>query len=546
MKRFHRGLAFLLSVMMLFVMSAVAMAEIGAFTVPTSYEGKTVILHTNDVHGTLEGYAYIPELRGQLEAMGAEVITVDDGDFSQGSLYVGFTKGKAAIDMMNAAGYDVVSLGNHEFDYGYDRLLENLSEAKFRTVCADIVVDATGETLVDKTAIVETASGLRIGFFGIDTPEAISKVNPIMVAGISMTDICQSAQAAVDSLRDEGVDLVIALTHLGIPEEDGQNTVYSADLYNRVKGIDFIIDGHSHTVMSKGEGGEPIQSTGTRFAYIGIVVIDNETKTVENRFLVSTRGLRKNAEVEATAKAIMEKADAVYDEVCATSEVLLNGERSGCRTGETNLGDLVADALVWEIVREGAIEQETKLQVVGLTNAGGLRASVKPGDVTMRDINDVLPFGNTLAVVYVTGEKLLEVLEASTFCTPDPVVGYPQTSGIEWTIDTTIPYDRGEVYKVNGKETNYYGPASIRRVTIHSVNGQPFDPKAVYAVATSSLCAAGGDTYNAFMAADEAGSGFDTGKTMDDVVVDYIRDALGGVITSEAYGEPHGMQKQIR
>ena len=164
----------------------------------------------------------------------------------------------------------------------------------------------------------------------------------------------------------------------------------------------------------------------------------------------------------------------------------------------------------------------------------------------MKDINTVLPFGNTVAVIYVTGEELLEALEASTYCTPAAIGGFPQTSGIEWTLDTTVPFDQGALYELNGQPSSYYAPASIQRVSIQAVNVQPFDPEALYAVVTNNFCAAGGDTYNVFNRAYSEGAGFDTGIPMDEAVMAYITDVLDGVITEEDYGAPSGSAAQIR
>ena len=176
--------------------------------------------------------------------------------------------------------------------------------------------------------------------------------------------------------------------------------------------------------------------------------------------------------------------------------------------------------------------------VVGITNGGGIRASIQAGDVTRKDLNTVLPFGNTIAVVYVTGEKLLEALEASTYATPEALGGYPQTSGIKFTLDTTKPYDQGDAYP----ESTYYSPASIQRVEITAINGEEFDPAATYAVVTNNFCAAGGDTYYAFKTAIAQ---FDTGIVMDEAVMEYVEDALDGVISAEAYGTPRGDQRII-
>ena len=543
-------LALILALVLALAVSAPALADgFPAKVFKTDYTGKTIILHTNDVHGAITGYAYIPTLRAWFEAHGAaDVIVADAGDFSQGTPYVSLSKGLAAVEMMNAAGYDYVTLGNHEFDFGYAQLMENLAKAEFTAISANVLLDG-GVSILPGYAVAETESGLKIAFVGLETPETSTKVNPALIQEIHFTafnDLYDCAQAAIDAAREEA-DLVIGLWHLGVDAESAANGYRSVDTLAKVEGVDFVIDGHSHTVMTAGDNGEAIQSTGTAFANIGVVVIDNETKAVEDSFLVSAAGIEKDPEVLAKAEAIIADVDAKYGAAFATSEVDLNGAKApGNRTEETNLGDLITDAMVWSVVKEGGLEQVEPNQVVGITNGGGIRAAIAAGDVTMKDINTVLPFGNTVAVLYVTGAELLEALEASTFCTPDSIGGYPQTSGIEWTLDTTKAFDQGDLYILDGKETSYYQPASIQRVTITAVNGEPFDVNALYAVVTNNFCAAGGDTYNAFARAYSEGAGFDTGIPMDEAVMAYITDVLGGVISAETYAAPRGSETQIR
>ena len=513
-------------------------------TVSPNYKGKTIILHTNDVHGALAGYAYMPALKASFLKWGAsDVILADCGDFSQGEIYVSLSQGESAVDMMNAAGYDVVTLGNHEFDYGYDKLMENLSKAEFTTLCANVFDDETGESILPASKIIETKSGLKLGFIGIETPETATKVNPGMISSIHFSafdKLNSTVQETVDAISGD-CDLVIALAHLGVDAESAANGYRSIDLLNNVTGIDFVLDAHSHTVMTNTQYGMPVQSTGTKFAYIGVLVIDDDTKAIDDNFLIPTATLAKDEAVAAAAQEIIDAADAEYGAPFATTEVFLNGEKApGSRTEETNLGDLITDALLWSVVKDGGIEEFEPNQVVCVTNGGGIRVSIPKGDVTMKDINTVMPFGNTVFVIYVTGAELLEALEASTFCTPDPVGGYPQTSGIQWTLDTTKPFDQGEVYLLGGKETAYYAPASINRVTIEAINGEPFDPAATYAVVTNNFLAAGGDTYNVFNRAYSEGAGFDTGITLDEAVMHFITEVLDGKITAEAYGQPRG------
>jgi len=511
------------------------------------FSGKTVIIHSNDVHGAIDGYAYMAKCAQYVRDLGGEVILADAGDFSQGAPYVSLSQGHTAIEMMNAVGYDIATLGNHEFDFGYDKLMENLKDANFPVISANVYKD--GKLILPATAILERG-GLKIGFFGMETPETATKVNPSLISGISFSpfeQLYEAAQSAVDSLKAEGVDLIIGLWHLGIDDESASNGYRSSDVYEKVEGIDFVIDAHSHTVMTEDDDNNPIQSTGTRFATIGAVIIDNATGKIVDHYLLPTQYLKKDDDVDAAAQEIISAVDEEYGAPFATTEVLLNGERDpGNRTMETNLGDLISDAMVWSVTREGGPEQDEVAGVVGITNGGGIRASIEIGEVSMKDVNTVLPFGNTVAVVYVKGSELLEALEASTFCTPSAIGGYPQTSGIEWTLDTTVEYDQGELYhNADGSDTSYYAPASIKRVTITAVNGEAFDPDATYAVVTNNFCAAGGDTYNAFMRAYQDGAGFDTGIPMDEAVTNYVTDVLEGKITAEAYGEPRGSETQI-
>ena len=552
MKRTKRLLALFLSLMLLAALAVPASADYdyaaNAKIFHTDYTGKTVILHTNDVHGAIEGYAYIPALRARLEASGAEVFVVDGGDYSQGSAYVSASKGASAVALMNEAGYDVVALGNHEFDYGYAVLKKNMEAADFKVVCADVYQEETGETIFDPTALIETKGGLKLGFFGLETPETASKVNPPMIKGISFAsfdDLYASAQIAVNSLKEQGADLIIGLTHLGVDDESAENGYRSLDLYDKVPDIDFLIDAHSHTVMTGGENGEPIQSTGTGLKYIGVVVIDNETKTVADNFLMETAGLEKYEKPAAAVKAVIDAVDAEYGEVFAESQVVLNGVRDPNRSEETNMGEFITESMVWSVSSTGGLDQYEGIPVLGINNGGGIRASIEKGPVTKRDVQNVLPFGNTIAVVLVNGKELLEVLEASTAFTPESMGAFPQTCGMEWTVDTTVPYDQGELYILNGKEGSYYAPASIKRVSIKSVGGEPFDPDSLYVVVTNNFCAAGGDTYNAFNRAYSQGFGFDTGIQMDEALISYVEEALGGVI-GEKYAEPSDMAKQIR
>ncbi|MBR3200694.1 MAG: 5'-nucleotidase C-terminal domain-containing protein [Mogibacterium sp.] len=544
----NRLLTLLMAVIMIMAFSIFVNADM---ELADDYTGKTVILSSNDVHGAVDGYAYMKALEKEFTARGADVITVDAGDYSQGTTYVSESKGLSAIQLMNLAGYDYATLGNHEFDFGPNIVLRNVEEAEFKVLCADILnkVD-NAPTFVPSDIYEDEDSGLKIGFFGMATPETQTKSIPTNFENIkfpSKDDFYQIAQDTVDQLKNDGADVIVCLAHLGV---DAESEPYrSTDMMAAVDGIDMMLDGHSHTVMTVGEGGKAIMSTGTKFTNIGVTIIDEKNKMIEDNDLYHlrdkdgdpyTEALVPDDDVKTISDKIIAEVDAAYGAKIAESKVELNGAKSlsngvyGNRDGETNSGDLITDAIKWYVMKDGADLGVPANHVVTITNGGGIRAAIHAGDVSKNDILTVLPFGNTIAAVTVKGSELLEALEASTFGTPATAVGgFPQIEGMKITIRAYNDYDRQpETYP----DSTYYGPASINRVTIDSVNGEAFDPEAEYVVLTNNFCSAGGDTYYAFKA---ASSQFDTGIPMDYAVVEYVIDHLDRVI-DETYAEPQG------
>ncbi|MCI6998978.1 MAG: bifunctional metallophosphatase/5'-nucleotidase [Clostridiales bacterium] len=536
----RKVLALLLSV----VMTLTLLVSSAWADEPKPLDGKTVILHTNDVHGNIKEYAKVAAMKDDYKAQGAQVILADAGDYSQGTVYVSLEKGKNAVTMMNLAGYDVATIGNHEFDYGYDQLKTNLESAAFKVVCANVLKD--GNPVFDAyTMIIQ--GGVKVAFVGVETPEAQTKANPALIQGLTFLagdEMYAAVQDQVNAARTAGADIVIVLAHLGVDSSSEPNTSY--DLYKKVSGIDFIIDGHSHTVMIKGPNGEKIQSTGTALANVGAVIIDNATKKIESNQLipiwhteevdgdnVTVYDYTKSDETVANAaKAIIDPIDADYGQKFAESAVDLNGAKApGNRTEETNLGDLITDAMMWAIkTKAPGVDMNN---AVAITNGGGIRAAIAKGDITKKDVNTVLPFGNTLAVVYVKGSELLEALEVSTYCTPKSLGGFPQFAGMEVELNTACEYDANDTTYPG---STYFGPKSINRITIKTVNGKAFDKDATYAVITNDFLAAGGDTYYAFAAAQTQ---FDTGLPLDEILMEYITLELNGVVTDK-YAAPQG------
>ena len=503
----------------------------GATETEQDLTGHIVILHTNDVHGAIGEYAKVAALKQAYQAAGAYVLLADAGDFIQGDPTVSASQGKTAIELMNLAGYDVAAPGNHEFDYGYPNLKTLAGEADFPILAANVRYD-NAAALGDQTTFT-TTDGKKIGIFGLDTPETATKAHPDKIKGVSFLaaqEMFDCAQAQVDALKADGCDYIICLGHLGIDAESTGNR--SIDLLEKVTGIDVFIDGHSHSTLEEikeatngtGKVGDTVlTSTGTKLANVGMVDISPDGTISTSSLATSELTVTPDAKVAARAEEIQKEIDADYGTVFAKTEVALDGEKANVRTGETNLGDLIADAMLWQA---GLLDEGVDAAV---TNGGGIRASIAAGDITKKDINTVLPFGNTLYVVKVTGAELLEALEASTYCTPEAIGGFPQVAGIEFTVNTGAQFDTKELYP----GSTYGKPASINRVMIQTVGGEAFNPEETYTIVTNDFMGAGGDTYYAFKA---ASSGYDSGVPLDEVVMDYITSELKGVVSKAQYG----------
>ena len=504
----------------------------GATETEQDLTGHIVILHTNDVHGAIGEYAKVAALKQAYQAAGAYVLLADAGDFIQGDPTVSASQGKTAIELMNLAGYDVAAPGNHEFDYGYPNLKTLAGEADVPILAANVRYD-NAAALGDQTTFT-TTDGKKIGIFGLDTPETATKAHPDKIKGVSFLaaqEMFDCAQAQVDALKADGCDYIICLGHLGIDAESTGNR--SIDLLEKVTGIDVFIDGHSHSTLEEikeatngtGKVGDTVlTSTGTKLANVGMVDISPDGTISTSSLATSELTVTPDAKVAARAEEIQKEIDADYGTVFAKTEVALDGEKANVRTGETNLGDLIADAMLWQA---GLLDEGVDAAV---TNGGGIRASIAAGDITKKDINTVLPFGNTLYVVKVTGAELLEALEASTYCTPEAIGGFPQVAGIEFTVNTGAQFDTKELYP----GSTYGKPASINRVMIQTVGGEAFNPEETYTIVTNDFMGAGGDTYYAFKA---ASSGYDSGVPLDEVVMDYITSELKGVVSKAQYGE---------
>lgn len=500
--------------------------------------GKLVVLHTNDIHGRYEnneeslGMSSVAALKGYYESQGANVLLLDAGDFSQGTNLVNYYDGLDAVHFLNAAGYDAVSLGNHEFDFGFDELKEMADTAQFPILDANVLSRETNQPYFESNKVFAFGN-MTVGVFGLDTPEAKTKASPKNVKDVNILDneaLFACAQAQVDELKAKGCDYIICLGHLGVDEEStGRRSV---DVAANVNGIDLFVDGHSHTRIDGGVvvNGTKIVSTGSYLEKIGVVVYDGKNtkaKLVDDLYTVGGC-----PSMDLFVKSFDDIVKEAYAGTFATTTNLLNGARSSVRTSETNLGDFSADAYKYTAETYVA-DNELDMVIDGaIQNGGGVRDTILPGEISMDTLYKVFPFGNTISIVTLKGSELLEALEASCSACPNELGGFPQVSGIQFTIDTSVPYAQGALYP----ESTYYAPAAPgSRVTITSVGGKEFDLNATYNIAVNNFMADGGDTYYVFSKASKV---IDTEVVDAEGLISYVN-SLGGVI-GEEYANPKG------
>ncbi|MBF1343008.1 MAG: bifunctional metallophosphatase/5'-nucleotidase [Megasphaera micronuciformis] len=498
-----------------------------------------VIVHTNDSHGYdrraegINGMATVSALKKDFQQQGKNVILLDAGDAIQDNNLVNLSEGKTAIQFMNAAKYDAMALGNHEFDYGADVTQKRIKEAKFPVMSANIYVDATGKPFAPKTRTILKRGDIKIGVFGLTTPSTVTTSNPLSVRGLtflSQEDLYKAAQREVDALKKDGVDLVVAVGHLGSkPDVAGDR---SDDVLEHVKGIDIFIDGHDHTVKNRYVNGALLAETGAHLENIGVILY-KDGKWQEDLYPYG-----RFTKEDPAVKKIVDKAQTAIDKKLSTvvgnTTVELNGARDpGVRTEETNLGDLIADAFLWQAQQAVALKGIT---IDGaIQNGGTIRSSIDAGKITENDVLRVMPYHNYLQYVSLKGSVLLEVLEAATCTTPQAIGAFPQVAGITYTVDTTKPYAEGSQYP----HSTYYAPAKPgSRVTIATVGGKAFDPEATYCIAMPDYLTYGGDTYYALT--DPAKVETETTGYLDvDSMKNYIQTVLGGTV-GNAYAQPQG------
>ncbi|MET0749194.1 MAG: 5'-nucleotidase C-terminal domain-containing protein [Rhizobium sp.] len=438
---------------------------------------------------------------------GQNVILLDAGDNFQGSLFYTTYKGQAEVELLNAMKFDAMTVGNHEFDDGESALAPFLDKVQFPVLGGNVQADAQSK-LGDriKKSVVLTIGGQKIGIVGVVTTETPALASP--GPHVKITDDVQAINAEVDMLKSQGVNKIIALTHVGYNRD--------LDTIAKIPGVDVVVGGHSHTLLSNTDpkaagpyptmvdnsGGYkvPVVTAASYSRYLGDIVVtfdDNGVvKDAKGDPILLDSSVTPDptmlARVEELAKPIAE----MRKKVIGTSESPIEGSREVCRAQECSMGNLVADAML----------DRTKAQGISIAiqNGGGLRASMPSGNVTMGDVLTVLPFQNTVATFQLTGADVLVALENGLSQISDGAGRFPQVSGLKYSFDKTKP-------------------AGSRVVSAEVKQGDDFvllDPKKVYGVVSNNYMRSGGDGYTVFSTNGQ--NAYDFGPDLEQVVADYL------------------------
>jgi 5'-nucleotidase / UDP-sugar diphosphatase len=488
----------LLTMILAIALVLIPVAPVKASLVPQAdldLKGYRIIMHTNDSHGRAVpnsgsgymGFTAVSALKKGFEAAGAEVILLDAGDTLHGLPFANLVQGKSIVSLMNQAGYDAMTPGNHDFNYGSDTLLELSKDMKFQLISANVKDKSTGKNFLTPKIVIDK-NGYRYGIFGLSTPETEYLTNPNNVSSLEFGDPIQAAKDQVEELKKNGVTYIIALTHLGI---DKSSKVTSQMVAEQVDGINLIVDGHSHSTLEHGlkVNNTLIVSTGDYLQNIGVVAISPQGK-VEASLVNPSLFTGTDPAIDELVASYSSEQDEILSEVIGHTNVELDGVREHVRASETNLGDLAADAF-----------RKATGADVAITNGGGIRASIAAGDITRKDIVTVFPFGNYIVTKKVTGEALLQALEHGVSTCPEPLGAFLQISGITCTVDVTRPVGS--------------------RITNIKVNGKALNLQTEYLLATNDFVVAGGDGYSMladFPVVNEYGA-------MEDILIDYLKTA---------------------
>ena len=546
-------LAVLLALTMLLGVSALAEENAPLF------QQDVMILFTSDVHCGIEsnfGYAGLAMVRDAYKNAGYHVLLVDNGDSIQGEPVGTMTTGEANIKLMNAVGYDIATMGNHEFDYGMDRFFELSKMANFPYISCNF---NKGGELQFAPYVIKEFDGVKIAFVGITTPKTLTSSTPKyfqdengnFIYGFFEDEtgegLYNAVQKAVDDARAEGASIVIAMAHLGNEAECSPYTY--KDVIANTTGINALLDGHSHDtdhVEMRNKARETVlrQGCGTKLEGVGYLKIaakngamkagvmmwNNDDFNATQLYQLDTDVTKAVAEATETLNVKLAEVVAKTDvELTINDPVAVTEDGKAVRiirNAETNLGDLCADAYRYV---SGAD--------IAFVNGGGIRVSIKEGDITLNDILKVHPFGNALCVCEATGQQILDALEFGAKDVPGEFGGFLQVSGLTYEIHTSVPSS----VKLDEKGL-FAGVEGEYRVKNVMVGDEPLDLEKIYTLASHNYMLQGqGDGYTIFE---------DNVYTQESVMLDnqvlitYITEGLNGVVGAE-YANPYGQGRIV-
>ena len=468
------------------------------------------ILHTNDLHAHYDpfepwgepvqgGVARLSTAIEKIRDDEEHVLLLDAGDQFQGTLFYTVGGANVVADVMNALEYDAMCIGNHEFDSGPAELADFIGLADFPVLSAntDAAADANLAASVLPLALYRVDEE-PIAVIGLTTEHTASASSP--GPHVTFGDAIETAQSTVDSVASMGVDVIIALTHLGYDRD--------LELAHRVDGIDVIVGGHSHTALdpyptvTESASGEPVlvvtaHEWGKQLGRLDVRFTDNGVvESFSGQPIPIDSSIAEDEGMLRILDRYRPEIDALMTRVVGDAGVTLAADRDEVRAHETNLGNVICDALLWKTKGLGA--------TIAIQNGGGIRASIPAGDVTMGQVLEVLPFGNQITVLTITGTELVAALENGVSGVEDGAGRFPQVGGLRYTFDpAAAPGERIAVVEVWDAATETY-------VIV--------DPAAAYTVATNNYLADGGDGY----AFDGASDRYETGWLLSDALAEYL------------------------
>lgn len=468
-KNFKRQLSFVLVFVMVFGLVFTGLSEISFAARPR----KITVVHVNDVHGRVKeddyekaiGFAKLKTKIEELRKENENLLVLNGGDTIHGNTIVNLSEGRTMIELMNLVGFDAMVPGNHDFNYGYDRLLELKKLAKFPIISANIRNEKGNSDY--EAFVIKEVDGVKLGIFGLTTDESKFKTHPNNIEGIEFLDPIESAKKTVLDMKKAGADLIICLGHIGI---DGTSLATSEEIMERVDGIDLFVDGHSHEELNKEfKDNRLLVQAGDYTRNIGLVEIEveeNKVSKIEGSLIdyEKVKDLKPNKQILDYIEKIEKENEPILNEVVGEALVDLDGKRENVRTKESNLGNLLTDVMVK--YTEGDI---------AFLNGGDIRADIDKGEVTVGDIITTVPFSSMLQVIEVSGEDLLQALERGVDTYPEAAGHFPQVSGIEYSFDPQKPVGN--------------------RILSVKVEGKALDKNAKYKMVTNDFITAGGDGY---------------------------------------------------